>query len=182
MTRDIILDTTVKFIRASETNLQLAFHVEKALPEVRSELIKEFFECVEKQLVATTEEWQIRATGTDEGLCMRKKSWDRLKVRGLSEDWRGIYLSSDEQYYPYISVENIKKTPKHVKEQIRKEFCKIDEPEDDEQQIWVYLTDDIEDFLKKMTNEEERRKIVEDKTKKLFELAKAVDGVLSKSG
>ena len=35
MTRDIILDTTVKFIRASETNLQLAFHVEKALPEVR---------------------------------------------------------------------------------------------------------------------------------------------------
>lgn len=182
MTRDKILNTTVEFIRASERRLELAFQVEKALPEVRSELIKEFFECVEKQLVETTEEWEIRATGTDEGFCMRKKSWDRLKVRGLSEDWMGICLSSDEQYYPYISVENIKKTPKHVKEQIRKKFCKIDEPDDDEQHMWVYLTDDIEDFLKKMTNEEERREIVKDKTKKLLELVRAVDGVLSNSG
>ena len=192
MTRDIIMDTTVSFIRANERNLELAFEVENALPEVRTELIEEFFKCVEKQLkenVETTEGWEIRAIGS-EGLWMGKKSWGRLKVGDRSEDWWGIRLlpKGDGWAYPSISVANVEKTSKKVKEQIRNEFrSSIGEDGTDTWYIWRYLKDDIEDFesfdfLKKMTDEEEQGKIVKDMTEKLAELAVAVDGVLSNYG
>ena len=187
MTRDIILKTTVEIIRANETNLQLAFQVEKALPEVRSELIKEFFKCVEIQLekeVKTAEGWEIRATGT-EGLWMRKRSWDRLKVG--EDDWWGIYLFQDEKEVPYIGVASIKKTSKEAKE-IREQFRKVMGvlPETEEAEIYHYLEDALSDmngldFLEKMVNDEAREKIVTNIADKLHKLAVAVDGVLSNS-
>ena len=188
MTQDIILDTTVRFIRANERNLQLAYQVEKALPVVQTELIDDFFKCVEKQLkkkVETTEGWEIRAIST-EGLWMRKKSWGRLKVREHNVDgWWGISLYREEGGNSWVGVANIEKTSEKVKEQIRDEFRKyIGEPDTDEQYIWVYLKDDIGDFegfdfLKKVIDEEERKKIVKDMTEKLADLAVGVDGVLS---
>ena len=112
MTRDIIMDTTVSFIRANERNLELAFEVENALPEVRTELIEEFFKCVEKQLkenVETKEEWEIITTG--EGLWLRKnkKHWRQLKVGYYSEDWWGIRLLPEGEgwTYPSISVAKV---------------------------------------------------------------------------
>lgn len=189
MTRDKILNTTVEFIRASERRLELAFHVEKALPEVRTELIKEFLECVEKQLInelKAAKGWEIGATGT-EGLWIHKESWSQLKVREHSEDeWRGIMLYEEDGDYPYISVISIKGTSKKVQEQIKKQFrnCTGREPVIEGQEIWVRLNDDIEyfksfDFLKGMIDEKEQGKIVGDMTKKLAELARAVDRVLS---
>ena len=188
MTRDIILNTTVEIIRASERNLQLAFQVEKALPEVRTELIKEFFKCVEKQLkqkVEAAEGWEIRATGT-EGLWMRKKSWVRLKVG--EDDWWGIYLFQDEKNDPYIGVASIKKTSKEEKEQIREQFRNfMGAPETQGAEIYHSLEDDLSDmngldFLEKMVNDGAREKIVKNMADKLHKLADAVDRVLSNSG
>lgn len=190
MTRDSIMDATVRFIRANERNLQLALRVEEALPEVRTELAEEFFKCVEKRLkekVETTEEWEIRATGT-EGLWMGKKSWDQLKVGENSEDWWGIrLLHKSRGWDPSISVANIEETSENVKEEMRNEFCKyIGEPKTDQHYIWLKLKDNENfesvDFLKKMINEEKRKSVVKDMTEKLAELALAVDGVLSNSG
>ena len=188
MTRDIIMDTTVSFIRANERNLELAFEVENALPEVRTELIEEFFKCVEKQLkqkVEAAEGWEIRATGT-EGLWMRKKSWVRLKVSG--DDWWGIYLFQDEKNEPYIGVASIKKTSKEEKDQIREQFCNfMGAPETEGTEIYHYLEDDLSDmngldFLEKMVNDGAREKIVKNMADKLAKLATAVDEVLSNSG
>ena len=188
MTQDIIHDTTVRFIRASERNLQLAFLVEEALPEVRTELIKEFFKCVEKQLkqkIEAAEGWEIRATGT-EGLWMRKKSWVRLKVSG--DDWWGIYLFQDEKNDPYIGVASIKKTSKEEKDQIREQFRNLmGAPETQQTEIYHYLKDDLPDmngldFLEKMVNDGAREKIVNNMADKLHKLADAVDRVLSNSG
>ena len=195
MTQDIILDTTVRFIRASERNLQLAFHVVEALPKVRTELISDFFECVEKQLketVETTEGWEIRATGT-EGLWIRKRHWEQLKVEEDSDEWWGIFLSSewDDKKLsssPYISVGNIEKILPSVKEKVESEFHEsIGEPETDGQYIYHYLEGDLSNlgdlnFLKKMVNDKEREKITKDMADKLAKLANAVDGVLSNSG
>lgn len=181
MKRDIITDTTVNFIRANESNLKLAFQVEKALLVVRAEL---FLERVEKQLketVEATEGWEIKATDA-EGLWMRKKSWDQLKVGEDSRGWWGICLELDDGGYPCISVTNIERTTENVKKQISSAFPNsLGEPETDEQYIWVYLKDDIESFLEKMKDEEEQQKIIKDMTDKLAKLAVAVDGVLSNS-
>ena len=189
MTPDIILDTTVKFIRANERNLQLAFQVEKALLELRPELIKEFFKCVEKQLkekVETTEGWEIRATDTS-GLWIRKRHWEQLKVGKYSEDWWGIRLLPKKPSWPHpsISVANIKEIPDDLKEQICLKFRKyIGECQAGGPYIWRYLKDEREDFksfdfLKKMIDEKEQGRIVKDMTEKLAELAVAVDGILS---
>ena len=183
MTRDIIMDTTVSFIKANERNLELAFEVEKALPEARKELIEEFFKCVEKQLkenVETIEEWEIRATG--EGLWIRKKHWTQLKVGNYSEDWWGIRLLPKIPFWPHssISVANIEEISDDVKEQIRNEFSNyIGEYQADGPYIWQYLKDAKGfaslDFLKKMVNDKEREEITKDMADKLAKLAKAVD-------
>ena len=187
MTPDIILDTTVKFIRANERNLQLAFQVEKALLELRPELIKEFFKCVEKQLkekVETTEGWEIRATDTS-GLWIRKRHWEQLKVG--EDDWWGLYLYQGEKNDPYIGVASIKENSKE-EEQIKEQFSNSMgvPPETEEAEIYHYLEDDLSDmngldFLEKMVNDEAREKIVTNMADKLHKLAVAVDGVLSNS-
>ena len=195
MTRDIILDETVKIIRADERNLQLAFHVEKALPEVRAELIKEFFNCVEKQLkenLDTKKGWEIRVKGV-EVLWIRKPSWKQLIVGEVSsEDWWGVGL------YPYkgeyvgslaIGVYNIEKISENVINQIKIKFSNsINQPRvSNEKEIWNYLENDREDvgsldFLKKIIDEKKREEIVKSIAEKLAELAMGVDGVLSNSG
>ena len=181
MTQDIILDTTVRFIRASERNLQLAFHVEKALPVVRTELIKEFFVCIEKQLkenVGAEEEWEIKAIGT-EGLWIRNTHWEQLKD---SEDWWGISISY-EKGCPSINVADISKI-NSVKKKVEREFRKsIGEPEIEGPYIFHYLEDDIPDlkgldFLKKMVKDEAREEIVKDMADKLTKLAEVVDKAL----
>ena len=195
MTQDIILDTTVEFIRANETNLQLAFQVEKALPEVRTELIKEFFKCVEKQLkenLDTKKGWEIRVKGV-EVLSIRKPSWTQLIVGEVSsEDWWGVGLYPYEgEYVGYlvISVYNIKKISKNVRNQIEIKFSNsINQPRvSNEKEIWNYLENDREDvgsldFLKKIIDEKKREEIVKSIAEKLAELAMGVDGVLSNSG
>ena len=199
MTQDIILDTTVRFIRASERNLQLAFHVVEALPKVPTELISDFFECVEKQLketVETTEGWEIRVTGT-EGLWIRKRHWEQLKVEEDSDEWWGIFLSSewDDKKLsssPYISVGNIEKILPSVKEKVESEFHEsIGEPETEKTEEGVYLVhylegdlSDLDDlnFLKKMVNDKDREEITQDMADKLAKLADTVDRVLSNSG
>ena len=192
MTQDIILDTTVSFIRDNEKNLQLAFHVEKALPEVRTELIKEFFKCVEIQLkenVETTEGWEIRAIGS-EGLWIRKRHWEQLKVEEDSEEWWGIFLSSewDDKKLsssPNISVGNIEKILPSVKEKVENEFHEsIGEPKTEGQYLYHYLEGDLSDlgdlnFLKKMVNDKDREKITKDMADKLAKLAKVVDKALN---
>lgn len=191
MTQDIILETTVSFIRANERNLQLAFQVEKALPEVRAELIKEFFECTEKQLrenVEAEEEWEIRVIDM-ESLWIRKTHWEKLKHKEDSEDWWGVGLTYESEKYSYITVTDISEIPE-LREQIKDNFCKfIGEPYDEshESEIYYYLEDELPDlngldFLKKMVNDKEREKITKDLADKLAKLAVAVDGIISNSG
>ncbi len=194
MTQDIILDTTVRYIRASERNLQLAFHVEEALPTVRTELISEFFKCVEKQLkeiVETTEGWEIRATGT-EGLWIRKRHWNQLNVEKDGEDWWGVILDSarnDKKASSSIYMANIEKISQSVKESVESEFRKsIGEPITEERvYLTHYLEGDLSDFddlifLKKMVNDKDREEITKDMADKLAKLADTVDRVLSNSG
>lgn len=194
MTQDIILKTTVEFIRDNERNLQLAFQVEKALPEVRTELIKEFFKCVEKQLkenLDTKKGWEIRAKGA-EVLWIRKPYWKKLRVGEVSsEDWWGIILypyNGDYEGYLVLSLTNIKNISEDVKKQIMGEFSKSKiDPKSDGQEIWNYLQNDLEDvgsleFLKKIIDEKKRKEIVKSIAEKVTELAERVDGVLSNSG
>lgn len=195
MTQDIILDTTVEFIRANETNLQLAFQVEKAVPRIRTELIKKFFKCVEKQLkenLDTKKGWEIRVRGV-EVLWICKPSWKQLIVGEVSsEDGWGVRL------YPYrgeyvgslvIGVYNIEKISENVINQIKLKFSNsINQPRvSNEKEIWNYLENDREDvgsldFLKKIIDEKKREETVKSIAEKLAELAVGVDGVLSNSG
>ena len=196
MTQDIILETTVSFIRANERNLQLAFQVEKALPEVRSELIKEFFECTEKQLkenVKAEEEWEIRVIDM-EALWIRKTHWEILKHKEGSEDWWGVGLTFEKKKHLYITVTDISETSDRLREQIKDEF--IDESydesdqseiESDESEIYYCLGNELPDlngldFLKKMLNDKEREEITKDLADKLAKLAVAVDGIISNPG
>ena len=200
MTQDIILDTTVRFIRANESNLQLAFRVEEALPKVRTELISDFFECVEKQLketVKTTEGWEIRATGT-EGLWIRNRHWKQLKVEEDSEYWWGVILFSEwddkkSSSSPSICLGNIEKISHSVKEKVESEFRESigKKPETEKTEGGEYLThylkgdlSDLNDlnFLKKMVNDKDREEITKDMADKLAKLADTVDRVLSNSG
>ena len=192
MTQEIILDTTKSFIRNNEKNLQLALQVEKAMSIVREELIKEFFECIEKQLkekLETTEKWEIRATGT-QGLWIRKNNWERLKVGKYSKDWWGIRLLPKGRGWAHasISVANIEKISDDQKKQISRKFYEcIGSCQEGGPHIWQYFEDELEDFqscefLKKMITKEKQGEIVKDLTEKLAELAEAVDRVFSNSG
>ena len=190
MTKNIILDTTVKFIRDNEQYLELAFLVEEALPIVRKERIKDFFKCVEKQLkknLDTKKGWEIRATD-HRHLRIHKPCWEQLRSGEVpNEGWGGISL------YPYnkslvISVKNIENISEDVKQQIMDNFRNsINQPKvSEKQEIWNHPQNNLGDvscldLLKKMIDEKEQRKIVEDMTEKLAELAEAVDGVLSNS-
>ena len=131
MTQNMIVETTANFIRANEKNLQLAFQVEKAMPVVREELIKGFFECVKKQLteiVGATQGWEIQAIGT-EGLWVCKSNWERLKPDSDPNwypHWWGIRLLTKRPDWPHasISVANVKEIAGDKRKQIEDKFRK----------------------------------------------------------
>ena len=57
MTEDVILDVTADFVRSSKTNLKLALQVERAMPQVRENLVRTALEAVEESFPRT--EWSI---------------------------------------------------------------------------------------------------------------------------
>ena len=184
MTEDIILDTTSSFISTNMRNLELAFYVEESLPRVRKKFIEDFFKDIEKRLkekVETTEEWEVKAIGT-EGLWIRKNRWEQLKVGEHSKDWWGIRLLPKKSGWARssISVANTKEISADQTEMIGRKFknYRTGGP-----YIWRYLNDGLEDFerfafLKKLFNKEDREIIIKDVVDELYELADEVDKVL----
>lgn len=91
MAQDIILETTMEFIKRNEDNLKLALRVEKAMPRVRKDLCWQVLDAVKEALEARRENeavldtWNICSSyGNDnkdlmEGhsyLALRRNGWD----------------------------------------------------------------------------------------------------------
>lgn len=78
MSEDVILDVTEEFIRSSETNLNLALQVERAMPYVRQHLVGVALDAVEKCFPRA--EWGIERSVMDvmakgANLVLRRKVW-----------------------------------------------------------------------------------------------------------
>ena len=78
MSENLIVRTTVDFILGSAKNLDLALQVEEAMPQVRTELIREFLKGVEAEL--STDGWRVHKPNAD-----LLKARARLELCGL--DW-----------------------------------------------------------------------------------------------
>ena len=61
MSENLVVRTTVDFIRGSAKNLDLALQVEEAMPQLRADLIGEFLKSVEAELA--TDEWRVEKSG-----------------------------------------------------------------------------------------------------------------------
>ena len=96
MARDIIVDTTMKFILSDEKHLELAIEIEEAMRNVRKTLIERVMEGSKKCLKEWDEnkDWEV----TDERdaiLLLRKKSWPKKMKVGFVNDRLKVHLSDD---------------------------------------------------------------------------------------
>ena len=196
MTQNIIVDTTVKFIRADEKYLSLALEVEKALPAVREALIKETLECVESDLNRrlsgtgdASEKWDVRVIKPDEkSLFLRvcKKHWlqQKMKEHKNGSYWGVLLFVPVTGGRAWISVADISEMSDTSKEKIRAsvESC-VGGSRKDQGERFNYLQNDLSDwtgaaFMKKAIKEKKRKKIAYGLAGKLEELAREVDKIL----
>ncbi len=78
MNENLVVRTTVDFIRSSSKNLELALHIEEAMPQLRADLIDEFLKSVESAI--KTDEWQLQRSDAgsstkDDWLALRRADW-----------------------------------------------------------------------------------------------------------
>ena len=104
MSDNIVVRTTVDFIRSSSKNLDLALQVEEAMPEVRADLIGEFLESVEARI--PPDDWRLHKSGA--GL-FKGRAW--LGLRGANwpadhdpADQTGILLSTDKGGWKQVYI------------------------------------------------------------------------------
>ena len=194
--QNIIVDTTVKFIRADEKYLSLALEVEKALPAVREALIKETLECVESDLNRrlsgtgdASEKWHVKVIEPNEkSLFLRvcKEHWLQQKMKEYKpRSYWGVLLSVPvTRGRAWISVADISEMSDTSKEKIRAsvESC-VGGSRKDQGERFSYLQNDLSDwtgaaFMKKAIKEKKRKKVAYGLAGKLEELAREVDKIL----
>lgn len=108
MTSDIICDTTVEYIIASEQHFDLAFRVEKAMAIIRERLVEEVVRDVEKRF-SESDCWKV--VSADYGnvmkahsslVVLRKDGWYE---HGNEDPMTGIHLSSFRNFSrPYVCL------------------------------------------------------------------------------
>ena len=104
MNENLVVRTTVDFIRGSSKNLDLALQVEEAMPRLRADLIEEFLKSVASAI--STDEWRLHRP--DAGLF---KKFARLAFRKVDwpidenpEDQTGILLGTDKALWGQVYV------------------------------------------------------------------------------
>ena len=104
MSEDLVVRTTVDFIRSSPKNLDLALQVEEAVPRLKADLIREFLKSVESRI--STDEWQLE--WSDAGLLkgsawlvLRKVDWP---TDAEPADQTGIWLGTDKTLWTQVYV------------------------------------------------------------------------------
>ena len=197
MTQNIIVDTTVKFIRADEKYLSLALEVEKAVAAIREALIKETLECVESDLNRrlsgtgdASEKWDVRVIKPDEKslfLQVCKKHWLQQKMKRTQKHtsyWGVLLVVPVTGGWAWISVADISEMSDTSKEKIRAsvESC-VGGSRKDQGERFNYLQNDLSNwtgaaFMKKAIKEKKRKKIAYGLAGKLEELAREVDKIL----
>ena len=196
--QNIIVDTTVKFIRADEKYLSLALEVEKALPAVREALIKETLECVESDLNRrlsgtgdASEKWHVQVIIKPDKkippfLRVCKKHWlqQKMKEHKNGSYWGVLLCVPVTGGRAWISVADISEMSDTSKEKIRAsvESC-VGGSRKDQGERFNYLQNDLSDwtgaaFMKKAIKEKKRKKIAYGLAGKLEELAREVDKIL----
>ena len=135
MNEDLVVRTTVDFIRSSSKNLDLALQIEEAIPRLKEELIKEFLESV-KSAVAT-DEW--RSHWSDPGL-FEKYAWLTLRRADWPSDEdptghpTGILLSTDKAYwgivyvgiyFSEVTLQRIKTRQQHILPELKQAWEKL---------------------------------------------------------
>lgn len=104
MNENLVLRTTVDFIRSSPKNLDLALQIEEAMPRLKADLIEEFLKSLTSTI--TTDEWRLHRS--DAGVCHRN---DWLALRRA--DWppdedptdrTGIWLSAGKLLWGGVYV------------------------------------------------------------------------------
>ena len=104
MSEDLVVRTTVDFIRSSSKNLDLALQVEEAMPLLKAELIGEFLESVESRI--STDDWRLYKS--DAGM-LRGGAWLALhRVNWPTDedpaDQTGIWLGTDRTLWAKVYV------------------------------------------------------------------------------
>lgn len=95
ISENLVVRTTVDFIRGNAKNLDLALQVEEAMPQLRADLIGEFLKSVEAEL--STDEWRVQKSGANllkgyAWLELRRMNWPTIDDPG---DRTGIFLQTD---------------------------------------------------------------------------------------
>lgn len=122
MSENLVVRTTVDFIRGSAKNLDLALQVEEAMPQLRADLIGEFLKSVEAEL--STDEWRVQESGANllkgyAWLELRRMDWP---AKDDPADRTGIFLQTDRAAWAdvYAGVYISEKTRKRIEEDEQK--------------------------------------------------------------
>ena len=193
---DVIVKTTVDFIKADEKYLSLALEVEKALSSLRRSLIEKTLECVESDLNRrlsgtgdASEKWHVQVIKPSEKspfLRVCKEHWlqQKMKEHKNTSYWGVLLFVPVTGGRAWISVADISEMSDTSKEKIRAsvESC-LGKARKDQGERFNYLQNDLSDwtgaaFMKKAIKEEERKKIAYDLAGKLEKLAGQVDKIL----
>ena len=104
MNEDLVVRTTVDFIRSSPKNLDLALQIEEAMPRLKADLIEEFLKSVGTTIA--TDEWRLH--GSDGDLFKRSASLVLRRVDWPSgedpADQTGIVLGTDRMLWGRVYV------------------------------------------------------------------------------
>ena len=114
MSEDVILDETADFIRSNKTNLELALHVERAMPRVRGLLVKDALEAMEEHF--KNEGWDIEGKPALEDvmagyahlelMTLKRKDWSatRIVLGAGKQYWNDVWISLyfDRQYLKMV--------------------------------------------------------------------------------
>lgn len=104
MNEDLVVRTTVDFIRSSPKYLDLALQIEEAMPRLKAGLIEEFLKSVESTI--TTDEWRLHRwdaglTKKNCRLALRRADWPSDEDPA---DPTGILLGTDEVLWGRVYV------------------------------------------------------------------------------
>ena len=127
MNENLVVRTTVDFIRSSSKNLDLALHIEEAMPQLKADLIEEFLRSVESAI--ETDEWRPQRSDAgsstkDDWLALRRADWppDEDSVGPT-----GIRLGTDRVLWGhcYVSIYLSKMIRKRITENEPQIFARL---------------------------------------------------------
>ena len=151
VSEDVILDETAEFIRSNKTNLELALHVERAMPRVRGLLVRKALEALEAHF--KKEGWVVIEdkpaledviTGQAhlELMTLIRKDWSttRIVLGAGKQYWKDVWISLyfDRRY---------SKTVQCIKQEVEPlTMSGFNFDSDDEPCVWKLLDAELRDW------------------------------------